>query len=445
MENQVYDEISLRELIESLIKNKKIIAIITLSIVVLSGIYTFLLSDKIYEGKAVIQVNQSEIYTSQSPANVDELLEGININNGSTIEAYKEQILSIDVMLRVKQELELENITPNQLAKKISLLNNSNVNLITIVVKDTDYKLATDIANSVAKQFALYIGDIQTKQLTNSTYILETQLENEKEKLDNALLELKSLLSEVRDTSLIQSEINASTDALNKYKSEVITLDSNYKDLVFETTEEIRAGEKRLKAYDKLLNSIDESFLLDKNILDDAFITQLSSSLSSNLSQIMKLKISNEEINPVYVSTLEKYVTEKISILENKEKLATLDNNFEYKKVSLEENISTLETVIDNLKAEFAEREIDERLVNKRVDTAQTTYDAFYDKLELTRVAISAKVSENNIITVSEALESNIPVSPNTTLNIAISSILGLIMGIFVAFFKEYWVNTKPE
>ena len=55
-------------------------------------------------------------------------------------------------------------------------------------------------------------------------------------------------------------------------------------------------------------------------------------------------------------------------------------------------------------------------------------------------VADLMKIDNINIIDVAEANPN--PISPNTKMNIAISAVLGLMIGIFIIFIKEY-LNTK--
>lgn len=48
----------------------------------------------------------------------------------------------------------------------------------------------------------------------------------------------------------------------------------------------------------------------------------------------------------------------------------------------------------------------------------------------------------NNVSTLDVAVTPNSPVSPNKTLNIAIGAVLGIMLGVFIVFLKEYLDNT---
>ncbi len=58
------------------------------------------------------------------------------------------------------------------------------------------------------------------------------------------------------------------------------------------------------------------------------------------------------------------------------------------------------------------------------------------------KVYISKLMKLDNVNVIDKAVASNSPVSPRTTMNIAISLVLGLMIGVFVVFLREY-LNTK--
>ena len=85
------EEISLRELIEALIKNKRIIAIITILSIVLSAIVSFLILEPVYEAKTVLMAsNLSSKQPAQQQVNsVEDLLNVMSQYPQMTIETYK--------------------------------------------------------------------------------------------------------------------------------------------------------------------------------------------------------------------------------------------------------------------------------------------------------------------------------------------------------------------
>ena len=348
--DQQYDEISLRELIENLLKNKRLIALMIVGALIIASAYTFFIVNDVYESRATIQVNLGNIIDSQIQ------------KDGTNIEVYKEQIKSNDVLSAVIDELQLDMMVEN-LAQKITISNEQSSNFITIIVSDSDPQVATDIANSVVNQFIIKMNTI----------------------------------------------------ALNQYKNKEVTMVSEYEDNRFLLEEAIRKNKALIISLGDELHNISPTFTVDKNILEDAFTTQLAKSISNDLSEMTKFKVLNEEVNPVYVSTLERVTNEKIDLLTNQEALVSLENQYNYDTAKLLEDIKKQEALIDALKV--------------GVGDAKTT----------------ARLSQNNVVVVSDAVKPNYPVTSNKTLSLAIGGVLGLMLGVFIALFKEYWIKSKPS
>ncbi|NLM44839.1 MAG: capsular biosynthesis protein, partial [Clostridiales bacterium] len=58
------------------------------------------------------------------------------------------------------------------------------------------------------------------------------------------------------------------------------------------------------------------------------------------------------------------------------------------------------------------------------------------------RITTSSKIGDANIMIVSPAIVPDIPVAPKKALNMAVAMVLGLMMGVFVVFFMDYWKNS---
>ena len=81
----------------------------------------------------------------------------------------------------------------------------------------------------------------------------------------------------------------------------------------------------------------------------------------------------------------------------------------------------------------------------QKVNFAQSTYEAFLKKYEEIRILKSSDIGDASIIIVSPAVEPIKPIAPNKKLNVAIAGVLGLMLGVFTAFFTEYWKESgKP-
>lgn len=388
-------------------------------------------------------MNQGQSSDLEIPEDVTDILRNLQLYTYSSIEVYQEQITSNDVLRATIEALDLD-MTIDQLSHKIEVTN-PTANLMVVTVTDQDAKLTADIVNTLTDVFQEYLLDLQMERLNTATQLLTTQLATEEDNLDQALSDLKVLLEASRDSVAIQSEITISRNAMNTYKERLATLDITYENDQFTYQERIRKNQALIESYGLLLESIDPTFELEKSVLEDPFTENLASEVADSIEALANIKMTDEEVNPVYVETLQKLIDEEMSLLQNVEQLTTIENTYQYNLDSLEDTIDALQTTIDDLRIELADREIEERIINRRVDSAQNTVDAFADKLELTRIAEASNASSDNIVVVSSAMTPATPTGPNRLLYLAIGVVLGGMVGVMSAFLKEYWISTDPK
>ena len=118
------EEISLRELIETLIKRKKIIIYITVFAVLVSGVVSFFVLHPTYEASMLLMAANGEepTPTPTGNGNVDIMLDSISKYPNMDIGTYREQIKRPGVMNKTIKDLGLEDeYTIESLADKINL------------------------------------------------------------------------------------------------------------------------------------------------------------------------------------------------------------------------------------------------------------------------------------------------------------------------------------
>jgi len=422
------EEISLRDLIEILLKGKKVIAIITAIAIIAAGLISFLVLDPVYEAKTILMASGVNAKTqSQSGIQgIEELLDSMSQYPQMSIEAYKEQINSPQILNQVIEELNLEKkgITREKLKNMIALNTIKDTNLITIAVKNEEPMLAADIANTVAKKFTAHITEITKSQADKSSNYIKTQMEIEKENLDTVLLEYKNYLSQPKGLLELQKEVNLKTDLITNYKNDLINAEIEEKKIL-----------ASLDAVNKELENTSEKIVLRKTIVDDSALTQYIDNKSDNVEQnIFSLQLESEELNEVYT-----YLNSQKSDYEIK-----LSETRAHKK-ALIEAIETTRNELETLQAELADKQHQDNIIKQKVEFAQSTYEAFLNKYEETRILKSSDIGEASIIIASPALEPLIPVGPKKMMNMAIAAVLGLMIGVFIVFFAEYWKTSESE
>jgi len=417
------EEISLRELIEVLLKNKALIAIITIVCIIISGIFSFFVIEPTYEAEAKLLLSDLKIEQPKIEG-IGKVLDNLSNYPNFNVESYKEQIKNPEILQKTIEQLKLdtEKYTLNSLSGSISVENLKNTNIIKIKVKNHDPDLAAKIANALAVNFSDFISQIAKKQATKSLEYIENQLAVEEEKLNGALLAYKKLLQMPRGVSELESEQASKIKLLTQYKEQLSQIDL---DISIITANLFEAKEQ--------LKNTDKYIVTTKTLADDFLLSNyVKQEKDLNISDIAKVEMKSEQVNPLYVSLHQTISNEELNLAKAK-----------VKKVNLETIITTSQKELENLQVDLAEKQHQMDLVTRQVDIAKKTFNALQEKYEEIRITHSSKVGETAVVISSEAVTPEKPISPRKALNLAIAAILGLMMAVFIAFFKEYWKSTE--
>lgn len=175
------DEISLREIIETVWKGKWIIILVTAIAVAISGIVSFFIMDPVYEARSTVMINITESDEQHS------------------LQAYKEQVANHAIMSRTISNLNLhdQDITISKLRNKISAEIVKDTNLIRIIASDNDPTLVANITNSVTNEFVAFMSNQSKEQLKKD---LEFSIEKINEAIKLNEEDLKDVQNELANT-----------------------------------------------------------------------------------------------------------------------------------------------------------------------------------------------------------------------------------------------------
>jgi uncharacterized protein involved in exopolysaccharide biosynthesis len=421
--NENYNEISLRELIEVLLKGWRLIAIITAISLLFSGVYGFFIQEPVYEAKAILMASfaTEKLATLQSDTkDIAGILDTIAAYPSMTIQTYKEQIKSSKVLQQVIDEMELGKyeINRSELRGMVELETIANTNLITVKVTHKDPKLATDIANTLTKVFTLSITDMTRKQASESSMFLKGQLEVEKSNLDESTLELKEYLSQPKGANELRQEFDSKLLMLTTFKTQLV-----------EKEVELNKAKAGLTTSEKELKNTSQIIVTRKSVGQDPLLNQIVAETNdTSIKDAAQITMVSEEINEGYISLSTKVSEYKIAVSE-------LSGEIEM----IRTKINSTQIELENMQLELADKEHNQALLQKKVELSQGTYDTFLNKYEEIRIAESTEIGNSTINIISQAAIPELPAGPRKMLNLAIAGVIGMMMGVFIAFFKEYW------
>lgn len=391
--NNMIEEISLRELLEILIKRKNLIAVITAISILVAGIASFFVIKPTYEAKMVLMASNAieKIIDQNGNGTIDKMLDAMTQYPTMNIETYRQQIKTPAVLEKTIKDLNLEEeYNIDTLADKITLETIKDTQLITIKKTSHDPEKAAKVVNKVGENFIEVFSQNLKERATSSSKYVATQLEVEKKNYDEALVELKELLSQPRGASELNLELNGKLQQITEYKTDLNDLSIRREGL--------------------------------KASIDTASKTPSSGSSITLNQNTGKILIDNSE------RTL-------------KIELADIEASI----IAIEAKIVEIQDDIENLQIEYQDRSHKESIANQKVNIAKNTYDSFVKKYEELRVKESSQIGEASFTIISKAYPSTRPVAPRKALNVAISAVLGLMAGVFAAFFIEYWNSTSTK
>lgn len=413
------EEITLRELIEMILKRKWLICIITAAAILLSGIYSFFILKPTYSASATLLANPIENKQTGITAGINEMVDSLAVFPDMTIDTYKEQVINSTVLTNTINELNLTNdsgeaIQWSTLAQKLSVEKVGNTNLLKITVKDKDPEMAAKIANSVADKFIKYVSDNTRKFGEQATAVIEEQLKNEESKLEEEAKKLKEYLANSQNIDQLKLEVQSLYNKIDSYNMQLI-----------DTEKQIQSDTDALKV---LLGGKDT--FSDVN-LDDIKLNVPFDNSNSNQDLEISVKSGNELQDAL--------VTIKATEIETR----LVQNNAE--KSSLEAKIKELEDRLKETQSLLAEEEYKYNAILRNYDLAEQTYNAYLDRHKEAVLAATSNIGESAIIVSAPATVPIVPSNHGKLFYLVIGTFIGLIFGVFVAFVVGYWKETDPR
>ena len=381
-------------------------------------------------GKAKIEEIEFQMNSQKkliSSSNLNRLIEGMSLNEAKNF--IEGQLGLANQNLKTKEE-ELKtfnqeskiSLLEKEIASKTNQIVNFNIRLVNLKILIEQEKAKIRIAKAQIN------GQEKTFILTKSIYydVPLNQLISEISEEDALLLKNFILKSEELNSLYINLEgrIINSEISLEAYQAEMAQIIVNIDIL----ENELEKNKKEFAIEKSKLANLER----EKKVLETTYVMLDSKSKEIN---IASANAENKEriiqfTNPEYLSLQKQLtglaITHKALLAEEKQ---------------LQENIDVYSKRVSNLKKGLNEKKLILSHLNKEYLVKEKLYNIFYiqdEEIHLTETA------EEDLLKISSfAYESTAPIKPNKKLNILIAGVLGLFVGIFMAFFLEFWQKGK--
>ncbi|MEW6048458.1 MAG: Wzz/FepE/Etk N-terminal domain-containing protein [Bacillota bacterium] len=396
-------EIDLRQLLRVLRKWAWVIALITVVAVISAAVLSYFVLDPVYEAQVTLMVTQA-LPTTQPGGQplqgqgLDQLMSVLARLPQMTLNTYVGQLTSESLMQRVLDALDLDRqgYTARSLAGLVQAKNIKDTNLIQVTVSHTDPHLAAEIANAVSRQFVEFVSEQNREQMAKSVEFLEKQSAEVEGELKAARQKLHDFQVQARGVAVVQQEFDSKSADLARMQSEAVQLGV--------AIDQLQAGVRGLQ---ETLASTPRTVMVEED----------------------GKKI--ERLNDVYISLSQMLEQKQVELAEKQARLG-----------STRRFIAQLEADLADLQAELVDKQAQESELRARVDQLNQTYQTLLQKKTEVQIARSINLGETSILVVSPAYIPSRAARPNRQLNMAVSGVLGVMVGVMLAFLLEYLDNT---
>ena len=358
---------------------------------------------------------QTEFEIIQSPLVLDQVIDNLGLGAKWTKKFNMETPLKL-------------NDTRTILGRQIELRPTRNTSLIEIRVYSDNKDEAAEIANEIAKSYAQYRQD-QRKRLTeNGIKIFLDEIRQQ----SNEVARLEKVVDNLRQESgIVDSDPQSIGPSPGMEPQTVMHINSLKieQEMKFLQSEKTLTELKRLPAK-KLRQAIPTT-------APDGLLNMLLQDLLTAQTKLVSQRSDLGELHPDVVRTMN-----MVKDIDSK-----IDDRVEGILIGMEANVAALKAAVDGAELKLTSARSNDMKV------ARESREYFRQKQELDRLKkfrdvlslrtlqekIDVIIPKSNMVTLVGQAEPNPrPVRPNRTLNIALGIIIGLVVGVGLAFFIEY-------
>ena len=413
-----------------------IIILAFLLVVVTAGVTTYFLPRQ-YASNVIIEVEQNEqkirIFTEgyQGAMGMDPRFATTQFQIIQRKEMLYPVIEALQLVQRWSEEFGVR--TPEQayfkLRSMIDVREVRNTNLLQISVESTDPQEASDLANSIAQEYQRKRIEEQQKIIARSLATLEDEVSKQRTKVQQANEEMSRIRTELGITDLnpdsledpMQSQetvLQQQEGLVNEARIQASNLRSKYIEIEKLSGDELMRSLPTLEIQDQTITTI----LPQYQEISSELARLLQSGLGSRHPTILSLSAKK--------STYEQQLSEQINSIRR-----TLAANLQITERSMTKMEEELE------KARLEQREAKTR--GSEYGRSKNAYIQAKKVLEAAELRLSTETMQRSMqmspARIWEKAEpSSAPSKPRVMVNMALAVVVGLIVGVGLAFFLEY-------
>ena len=307
-----------------------------------------------------------------------------------------------------------------------------NTRLVEIQVEDPDAKLSAEMANALASAYVNQNLELKLGAARDALSWLTTQVQDLKSKVNDSELTLQRYREQAGLVS-VEEKQSLSARKLAEFNSNYIDAKSKRLEMEARLTEIRRASQQP------------EALESSPIVINNPLIQKLKGQLVELEVQRSKLLKTYRDKHPEVVKIQSQIDEISQKIREEVSRLA-LSMESEYNALKARETamLQAVNQYGDEAQS-LAKKEIQYGILKREADSNQQLYDVLLKRLKET--SLSQGLDSSNVRIVEPAVTPIFPVKPRRFLNLAVGTVLGLLVGLILAFFVEYMDDTvrAPE
>ncbi|MDI6822999.1 MAG: GNVR domain-containing protein [Bacillota bacterium] len=416
------EEISLREMVEALWRRRVIVAGVTGVAVLAAAILSFWVLAPVFEARVVLAVTPPREPAARAGTEAEGLLDSVGVSLPSGLEAYRIQITHPEVLQKAIARAHLD-LSAEQLASSVEARVLKDTNLIEVKVRRGSAQEAAMLANALVQEYVAHMGAFGAERSDTAVAYLKDRMAEAESALADAMQDWKEFLGAPRGTEELQAEIRARLESLTGMKREAESLAVEAEALSAALAEAKSVADEQpalLKARRSLVE-------------DDALREFLAALPGGDRSVLSAVGVVDEEVNPAHVEALNRVNELRVRLAECVRR-----------RDALTRVAASAQRELEALRLELAEKELEEERLQTRLQTLKDAYLGLSKRYEEVRMAEPTWLARASIQVVAPAAVPPTPVRPRKALNISVAGVLGLMVGVFLAFFLDYWERSAP-
>lgn len=439
------EEMDLIEYWHIIVKRRRLIGIVFVVTVIAAALFSFL-SDPVYEATTTLMVRD------QGSAAQMMLFDSMGGTVRNAAQNYVQIMKSRTILEPVLTKLGWDDISLTAVDKQLVIQPIQGTDILRLSMQSTDPEKAQQFVNTLSDVFIAWNRHSRQEDQRSARLFIEAQLESVSADLRKA----EERLREYRENERALSPSNETIARINQLTSLEADL-AEVRVALVETQE--RITQVRTQLADQ-----DETLLSTTTIAENPFVAQYRSRLADleiSLSgarerytdkhpSVLALQAEIEDVRQKLSEQVQRVIsTETRTINPIHRELYGSLINLEVELMALQSREQALRSLVADSEAELTSlpaKELELARLMREAQVLEELYIMLMKRNEETRIAEAMQTADVQVI--DRAVLPERPVKPRIKLNIAIAGVLGLFIGVGLAFLLDFMdtsIKTKDE